>query len=63
MDIVEDEVHFIFECPLYDSLRQYHSSLFSAYSLSDGKHITIFFSAPTEDMMQDFMSQPNQLPY
>jgi hypothetical protein len=59
MDIVEDEVHLVFECPMY--LRQQYNSLFSDFSLTDGSgHSTIIFSAPTEEMMQGFMRQPNQ---
>ena len=61
MEIVEDEVHFIFECPMYDNLRQHYNSLFSAFSLLDGSgHSTIIFNALTEEMMQGFMRQPNQ---
>ena len=61
MEIVEDEVHLIFECPMYDNLRQHHKSLLSVFSLLDGSgHSSIIFSAPTEEMMQGFMRQPNQ---
>ncbi len=50
---------------MYDNLRQQHTSILSAFSLTDGSgHSTIhhsdIFSAPTEEMMQCFMTQPNQ---
>ena len=61
MEIVEDEVLLIFECPMYDNLRQHYKSLFSVFSLLDGSgHSSIIFSAPTEETMQGFMGQPNQ---
>ena len=61
MGIVEDEVHLIFECPFYHSLRQQYSSLFSDFSLVNGSgYSTIILSAKTEEMMQRFMGQPNQ---
>ena len=59
MEIVEDEVHLIFECPMYDNLRQHHKSLLSVFSLLDGSgHSSIIFSAPTEEIVQCFMRQP-----
>ena len=61
MEIVEDEVHLIFECPMYDNLRQHYKSLFSVFSLIDRSgHSSIIFSATTEEIMQCFMGQPNQ---
>ena len=58
---VEDEVHFIFECPMYDNLRQNYKSLFSVFSLLDRSgHSSIIFSAPSKEMMQGFVRQPNQ---
>ena len=61
MDIVEDEVHLIFECSLYHSLRQQYSSLFSDFSMANGSGLyTIILSANTEEMMQRFMGQPDQ---
>ena len=61
MEIVEDEVQLIFECPMYDNLRQRYKSLFSVFSLLDrSDHSSIILSAPTEEMMQCFMGQPNQ---
>ena len=50
MEIVEDEVHLIFECPMYDNLRQHYKSLFNVFSLLDRSgHSSIIFSAPTKD--------------
>ena len=63
MEIVEDEVHHIFECPMYDNLRQHYKSLFSVFLLipvDRSGHSSIIFSATTEEMMQCFMGQPNQ---
>ena len=61
MEIVEDEVHLIFECPMYDNLRQHYKSLFSVFSLSDRSgHSIIIFNASTKEMMQGFMRQPKQ---
>ena len=55
MGIVEDEVdevHLIFECPLYHSLRQQYSSLFSDFSMvNESGYSTIILSAKTEEMM------------
>ena len=55
MEIVEDEVHLNFECPMFDNLRQHYKSIFKAPGFS-----SIIFKAPTEEMMQCFMGQPNQ---
>ena len=61
METVEDEVHLIFVCPMYDNLRQHYKSLFSVFSLLNRSgHSSIIFSALTEEMMQCFMGQPNQ---
>ena len=61
MEIVEDEVHLIFECPTYDNLRQHYKSLFSVFSLLDGSgHSSIVFCAPTEETIHGFVRQPNQ---
>ena len=59
--MVEDEVHLIFECRMYDNLRQHCKSLSSVFSILDRSgHSSIIYSAPTEEMMQCFMGQPNQ---
>ena len=61
MAIVENEAHLIFECPIFDNLRQHCNSLFSVFSQLNGSgHSSIIFSAPTEEMMQCFMGQPKQ---
>ena len=61
LEIGEAEVHLIFECPIYDELRQHYNSIFTVLSLLDVcGHSSITFSAPTEEMMQGFMKQPNQ---
>ncbi len=61
MGIVEDEMHFIFECPLYSSVRQQYRGLFSRFCLAnDQGHITLLISGSTEDMMQEFMGQFDQ---
>ena len=61
MGIVEDEMHFIFECPIYSSLRQHFQGLFSSFSLVNNQgHITLLISDSTEDMMQRFMGQADQ---
>jgi hypothetical protein len=62
MGIVEDEVHLIFECPLYDDIRQRFGSLFRSFSVANGDgYFTIIFDSSTEVMMQRFMRQANQL--
>ena len=61
MDIVEDEMHVIFECPIYSSLRQHFRGLFGSFSLVNNQgHITLLISDSTEDMMQRFMGQADQ---
>ena len=61
MSIVEDEVHVIFECPLYNAIRQRYSILFSDFCIRDPSgHMTIIFGGSTEEMMIGFMNQPKQ---
>jgi hypothetical protein len=61
MGIVEDEMHFIFECPLYNNLRQQFRGLFASFSVVNNQgHITLLISDSTEDLMQRFMGQIDQ---
>ena len=58
MGIVEDEMHFIFECPLYNNMRQQFKDLFSGFSVAEKQgRITLFIDDSTEDMMQSFVGQ------
>ena len=55
MQIVEDEAHLVFECPLYASVRHQYSDLFCRFSIAD----TIILSE-LDLNMRLFFSHDNQ---
>ena len=64
MGIVEDEMHFIFKCSLYNDMRQQFKDLFYGFSVADKQgRITLLIGDSTEDMMQSFMGHIDQIYY
>ena len=61
MDIVEDEVHFIFECTLYHHVRQKFFDLFRNDVIGIGEEqLTIIILSDLDMRMKRFFSDNNQ---